>query len=90
LTQPPLLAWRSAKRARFYNVQLYRNGRKILSLWPFRSRLKLHRRWSYQQRTFRMRPGAYTWIVWPAHGTRTRPSYGSMLGQSTFRIVTRR
>jgi hypothetical protein len=34
-----------------------------------------------------MTKGPYTWIVWPAYGTRTKPRYGSMLGQSTFRVV---
>jgi hypothetical protein len=90
LTLAPMLRWRSVKKARFYNVQLYRKGRKILSLWPSRTRLKLHRSWSYNGQTFRMIPGAYTWIVWPAFGPRTKPAYGSMLGQSTFRIVAKR
>jgi hypothetical protein len=81
--------WRAVKRARFYNVQVYRKGSKILSIWPARARLKLHSRWKYNGKSFRLRPGAYTWIVWPAYGPRTKPRYGSMLGQSTFRVVAR-
>jgi hypothetical protein len=82
--------WRSTKRARFYNVQLYRKGSKILSLWPARARLKLHKRWRYNGRTFRLIRASYTWLVWPAYGTRKKPNFGSMLGQSTFKIVARR
>jgi hypothetical protein len=85
-----MLRWRGVRRARFYNVQLYRKGRKILSLWPSRTRLKLRKRWSYEGRRFRMAPAPYTWIVWPAYGTRKKPNYGSMLGQSTFRVLPRR
>jgi hypothetical protein len=85
-----MLKWRGVRRARFYNVQLYRKGRKILSLWPSRTQLKLHRRWSFRGNRFRFTQGAYTWIVWPAYGSRKKPGYGSMLGQSTFRVVTRR
>jgi hypothetical protein len=69
-----------------FNAQLYRNGQKILSRWPTKPRLQLRSTWKEYGRTYRLRPGVYTWIVWPAY-TRTR--YGRMLGQSSFRIVKR-
>ncbi len=87
LTSPPLLAWRVANRARFYNVQVYRHGRKILSRWPHRPRLKLRSRWTYKGHVFRLRPAAYTWFVWPSYGPPASPRYGRMLGRSSFRIV---
>jgi ribosomal protein L35AE/L33A len=87
LTKPPLLAWRTVPRARFYNVQLYRRGRKVLTVWPSRSRLQLRFRWRHERHRFELRPAAYTWVVWPAFGTRAHPRYGRMLGRSTFRIV---
>lgn len=31
---PPLLAWTAVPKATYYNVQLYRGGRKILTVWP--------------------------------------------------------
>jgi hypothetical protein len=68
-------------------VQVYRRGRKILSLWPRWSRLKMHSRWRYKGRVERLRPGVHTWIVWPAFGTRANPRYGRMVGLSTFRFV---
>lgn len=87
MTQAPLLRWEKVKKARFYNVQVYRNGRKVLSSWPAAARLQMHKRWKFNGKSFRLRKGAYTWIVWPALGTRKKPHYGAMLGQSTFRIV---
>src|SRR5262249_26095418 len=36
LTAPPLLRWRAVRRAGYYNVQVYRNGHRILSFWPSR------------------------------------------------------
>jgi hypothetical protein len=89
LKRPPLLAWRAVRKADFYNVQLYRRGRKILSLWPHRPRLKLQWQWKYQQRVFRLRPAAYTWIVWPGFGPPAQGRFGPMLGRSTFRMVGR-
>jgi hypothetical protein len=84
---PTMLAWRAVPRARFYNVQLHRNGRKILSRWPVRPRFKLRRTWEHEGRSFRLRDGVYTWYVWPAFGTRAVPRYGKLLGQSSFRVV---
>jgi hypothetical protein len=72
-------------RARFYNVQLFRRGVKILSLWPARARLKLRQQWTYKGHTYRLRRGQYAWAVWPAFGK--NPRYGRMLGISSFRIV---
>ena len=87
MTQPPLLQWERVRRARFYNVQIYRNGVKVLSSWPKGARLKMRKRWKFNGKTFRLRTGSYTWLVWPAYGTRKKPRYGKLLGQSTFRIV---
>ena len=87
LSAPPLLAWRAVTKARFYNVQLYRGGRKILSIWPRRSRMKLKPTWTYRGRSFRLRRGAYTWLVWPAFGSEAKPRFGAKLGQSTFLMI---
>jgi hypothetical protein len=86
---PPLLKWRAVRGARYYNVQLYRRGRKILSLWPRRTRVKLDRKWTFRGHQERLRRGVHVWIVWPAHGTLERPRYGRMLGLSKFRFMPR-
>jgi len=84
---PPVLVWRRVPRATFYNLQLYRNGRKILTSWPTRPRLALRNSWRHEGRRFLLKRGTYTWLVWPAFGTKAVPRYGKMLGQSTFRVV---
>jgi len=45
--KPPLLRWKKVAGATFYNVQLYRNGRKVLSTWPGAAKLRLKRTWTY-------------------------------------------
>lgn len=87
ISGPTTLAWRAVPRTRFYNVQVYRNGRKILSRWPARPRYGLRRSWQHQGRTYRLRPGVYTWYVWPGFGTLAKPRFGKLLGQSSFRVV---
>jgi hypothetical protein len=73
-----LLRWRATRHAAYYNVQLWRGGRKIVSVWPAAT--------SY--RTPRLAPGRYTWIVWPGVGPRSRHKYGPVIGRSTF-VVSR-
>jgi hypothetical protein len=84
VSSPPLLDWVSVPRARGYNVQLWHDGRKILSRWPTSSRLRLDRSWRYQGSTSRLARGeSYTWYVWP----RFKRGYGKMLGTSRFAFV---
>jgi hypothetical protein len=84
VTGKPLLRWRGVRKASFYNVQLYRNGHKVLSAWPTRPRLRLRARWTFQGHTRRLKAGSYTWLVWPAFGSVSSPRYGKLMGQSTF------
>ena len=80
----PLLRWRGASKARFYNVQLFRRGHKVLTVWPSRTRFRLHARWTFRGHEYRLKPGNYSWLVWPAYGTTAKPRYGKLLGQSSF------
>jgi hypothetical protein len=83
---PPRLVWAGARGASFYNVQLYRGGRKILSAWPNAPKLGLKRRWSYSGHSVRLRKGTYAWFVWPAFGPRATSRYGHLLGWSQFTV----
>jgi hypothetical protein len=86
--RPPVLLWKPAPRATFYNVQLYRGSTKILTAWPAKNRFVLRRSWTFGGRR-QLTPGLYRWYVWPAFGRRTYPAYGSMLGTSTFAVAAR-
>ena len=85
----PLLIWRATRGATYYNVQVYRGGRKILSAWPARPRLQLSTRWRFGGRVYRLTPARYTWYVWPGFGNRADRRYGQLLGASFF-VVRRR
>ena len=84
---PPLLRWAPYRSPRYYNVQLWRGGGKILSAWPTKSRLKLPLVWRYNGRNYRLSPGRYRWFVFPGYGPRVQARYGKMLGSSTFFVV---
>lgn len=87
LSTPPLLAWRRVPRATYYNIQLFRNGHKILSAWPSRPRLQLHNSWTHRGHRMILTPGTYVWFVWPGFGDLARGQYGGLLGRSTFRMA---
>lgn len=80
----PLLAWEPDPRATYYNVQLHRGGRKILTLWPAKPQLRLPDAWTSEGRSERLLPGRYTWYVWPGYGSRAQTRYGPRLGSSSF------
>jgi large repetitive protein len=84
VTRPPLLRWRTVPGAAYYNVQLYRAGRKVLTTWPTRPRLQLRSRWTLNGREQRLKPGLYRWYVWPGFKRGSKRSYGRLLGRSTF------
>jgi hypothetical protein len=80
----PLLEWRPARKARYYNVQLWVGGRAVGSWWPARPRLKLSARWRFAGAAHTLEAGSYTWYVWPGRGPRRLGRYGPLLGKSTF------
>jgi hypothetical protein len=83
---PPLLRWTRVPRATYYNLQLFRGRRKILSAWPSSARYQLKTRWRYHGRKRRLVPGRYHWIVWPGFGPRSKTNYGKRIGHSAFQV----
>lgn len=76
--------WRAVGRASFYNVQLWRGKRKVLSAWPHRAAFRLSRDWRFDNRRYHLKPGAYAWFVWPAFGR--SGAYGKLVGSATLRV----
>jgi hypothetical protein len=86
VTSPPTLRWRRAPSATYYNVQLFRNGQKVLSIWPGSNHVTLQRHWVFRGRSFTLSAGAYRWYVWPGFGPHRAQKYGSPLGSSAFKL----
>ncbi len=87
LSRPPLLMWKDVRRARYYNVQLYRGGRKILTRWPRGERLQVAKRWRFAGHERQLGPGRYEWFVFPGFGSRSERRYGKLLGSSRFTVT---
>jgi hypothetical protein len=87
---PPLLRWTKVRRARYYNVQVWYRGRKVLSRWPARNRYGLSASWTFQGRRYTLKPGTYLAHVWPGFGPKARASYGARLGWTKFVVPSSR
>ncbi|HZB34176.1 MAG TPA: hypothetical protein VE465_28700 [Streptosporangiaceae bacterium] len=83
----PLLVWKAVRRARYYNVQLFRQRDKILSAWPKQPQLQLKRAWRYRGKLYHLLPARYCWRVWPGFGKRSAHRYGKQLGRKCFRVT---
>lgn len=83
----PLLRWPALKHARYYNVQLFKGKRKLLSTWPSRPRLALPNRWTFDGHRVTLGPGKYRWYVWPGYGPRTAHRYGRLIGRAVFAVA---
>jgi hypothetical protein len=80
----PRLRWRRVRHADYYNVQVYRGHRKVLSAWPAGNRLQLRPSWHFRGKRFRLTPDRYHWYVWPGFGNRRAHRYGRMIAHRTF------
>jgi len=87
LRKAPKLVWAVDAEAQYYNAQLLLNGEKILSVWPVRPAYALKKSWKFEGRRYTLKPGVYTWFVWPGYGARSAVDYGDLMGSRNFRIV---
>lgn len=87
LSRAPMLSWTPVRRASYYNVQIFKGKRELLSAWPGKAKFKLSPTWSFKGHRYRLRPGTYRWYVWPGFGSRAAARYGSLIGTRTFVVV---
>jgi hypothetical protein len=82
----PLIDWTSVRNAGYFNLQLWREGRKILSIWPMRSAHRLPANWRYNGRWYSLRTDRYSVYVWAGFGPKSAADYGPLLGWTEFRM----
>lgn len=80
--QTPVLRWRPAPGARYYNVQVFRGPHRVVNAWSRAPRLRLPAGALEQGRT-------YVWTVWPGAGARREARYGTPVGRSLFGVTLR-
>ena len=79
-----VLSWRRDPHATYYNVQLFRNGRKVFEAWPLAPRIAIPKRWFFDGKTRSLTAGAYDWYAWPGLGPLSEARYGKKPTQASF------
>jgi hypothetical protein len=73
----PRLSWKPRAGSAYYNVQVFRNGTRVLVGWPQAA--------SYDVPAGALTPGTYVWFVWPAVSRGgAAPSFADLIGRATF------
>ena len=89
VTGAPRLAWTEIRNAGYYNIQLFRGSKKILSVWPKTTAYALRSTWKFQGTRFKLAPGAYRVYIWPGFGAFAKQRYGRIVGSRTFVVRPR-
>ena len=77
LRTAPLLTWERKQGAAYYNLQVFRNGKRVLIAWPSRP--------SYRLPAAKLQKGTYVWFVWPAlRAASASPKFANLIGRATF------
>jgi len=73
------LQWKAVADASYYNVVLWRDGKRVLDLWPSRPRVVMPRTPVAQGQEARLSTGRYLWFVYPGFGSKASQQYGALV-----------
>ena len=73
------LRWSPVPGAAHYHVALWRNGTRVLDLWPARPSVAVPREWVHNGTRYRTQPGKYLWLVYPGDGPKSSAHYGPLV-----------
>ena len=85
----PTLVWKAVPGAAYYNLIVWRDGARVLDLWPARPRALLPTNWQYQGKSRKLAPGRYLWFAYPGFGPRAEARYGEPV-QSGVLVIERK
>ena len=88
VTEPPLLRWVPGRAGRvLQRPAVPERDEGALGLAQRRPPPARRRVGRTRSHTFTLKPGVYTWYVWPGIGARADVRYGELLGRSSFVVV---
>jgi len=74
------LHWSAVAGATYYNLVLWRDGKRVLDLWPTSPRVVLPTTSVNRGPLARLSPGRYLWFVYPGFGAKTAQKFGALAG----------
>jgi hypothetical protein len=79
-TAQQTIRWTQVPGATYYNLVLWREGERVLDLWPTSARARLPRSGSAGRADRGLSPGRYLWFVYPGFGAKASQHYGALAG----------
>jgi hypothetical protein len=74
------LKWKAVADATYYNLVLWRDGKRILDLWPTSPRVVVHGTSVNHGPRAGLSPGRYLWFEYPGFGAKPARHYGALAG----------
>jgi hypothetical protein len=74
------LRWNAVAGATYYNLVLWRDGKRVLDLWPTSPRVVVPSTSVKHGPQARLSPGRYLWFVYPGFGAKPARQYGALAG----------
>jgi hypothetical protein len=74
------LRWNAVAGATYYNLVLWREGKRVLDLWPTSPRVVVPTTLVKHGPKARLSPGRYLWFVYPGFGAKSARHYGALAG----------
>jgi hypothetical protein len=74
------LRWNAVAGATYYNLVLWRDGKRVLDLWPTSPRVVVPSTSIKHGTQARLSPGRYLWFVYPGFGAKPAHQYGALAG----------
>jgi hypothetical protein len=84
---PVTLSWSGS--APYFDVVLWRDGKRILDAWPTRPSTVVPAAWTYRGTRHQLSRGRYAWFVYPGVGHRSDARYGALSASGQFIVVGR-
>lgn len=81
------LRWPPVAGADFYDVVLWRDGKRVLDVWPRTNRLVVPAGGALEART--LAPGRYLWFVYAGFDGKTAPRFGALLAHGELDVTAR-
>ena len=85
--KPPVLRWTPIRGASYYNVQLFRNGHKVMSAWPTqRAAPSSSAAWRFTAAACASRQASTSGWCGRDEGARSKADYGERIGVRKFTV----
>jgi hypothetical protein len=81
------LRWSAVAEATYYNVVLWRDGKRVLDLWPTLPRVPVPTTSANHESRLRLSPGRYLWFVYPGYGAKPARQYGALAGSGVLVVL---